>query len=128
MTRKVIATLALLLVLAPLAAVATDADLLRAKVREGIVSTYTAVSNESAATTNHAERQTVMTNARDNIEVWSERIVRFILDNAPANADTCTGDGEAGPLTCSPGGTQAAVDSQISGWLSTEVNAIVGAP
>lgn len=104
---------------------AADTDLVHVRLRLAMETTHSAVASEGSGATDHAKRVVVVRNWVTSPEVWIERAVEFIKTQAPAQLDTCTGDGIGGVESweCTPNGTQAAVDTQMSAWLSVLVNA-----
>lgn len=120
------AILATLLV-APVAR-ASDGDLLREKIREGMIFTFNAVASEDPGTTDHAERVAIVRAWFLSPEEWAPRGVRFVLSQQPTYADQCDGDAEAiRVLDCTPGsGTQSDVNFLMSSWLTNLVSAGIG--
>lgn len=129
MRKKLTAALAALafLFLAPVAR-AGDSDLLREKVREGMIFTFNAVAAEDAGTANHAQRVAIVRGWFLSPEEWAPRGVRFVLSQQPTYADQCDGDAEAiRVLDCAPGaGTQSDVNFLMSSWLTNLVGAGIG--
>jgi hypothetical protein len=118
--KKMLSATLLVLAFAPLAS-AADADLLREKVRIGLVSIYSAVASEGAVT-DHTKRVAITADWHRNSAQWSERAVSFVLQQQPGYADTCVGDAEAmTPAKCSNAATQAQVEGQLSAYLTTLV-------
>ena len=116
---------AILALLAPAVAGAADSDLINTRVRLAMESTHSAVASEGSGATDHAKRVVVVRNWVTQDEILASRAVQFIRTQDPAQLDTCTGDGIGGVESweCTPNGTQAAVDTLMSSWLSVLVNA-----
>lgn len=111
--------------LAAMPARAADGDLIYVRIRLAFETTHSAVASEGSGATDHAQRVVVVRNWVTSPETWVSRAVEFIKTQDATQLDTCTGDGVSGipSYECDANGTQAAINTLMSTWLSVLVGA-----
>lgn len=116
---------ALCLVAMALPAHAADDDLIYVRIRLAFETTHSAVASEGSGATDHAQRVVVVRNWVTSPETWVSRAIEFIKTQDATQLDTCVGDGVSGipSYECDANGTQSAINTLMSTWLSVLVGA-----